>query len=80
VLVANSPNPLLPFFVYDQETKRDLKRIPIYMCWYNERLKAKDEGSIRLVHTVLCGGLEQLRIETRLRGGMFESVMGDCVI
>jgi len=33
----------------------------------DERLKAKVEGSIRLVYTGLRGGLEHLKIETRLK-------------
>ena len=60
--------------VYYEETKREVKRILTYECRCNVRLKAKSEGSIRLAHTELRGGLEHLKIETRLRGGMFESV------
>jgi hypothetical protein len=33
----------------------------------DERLKAKVEGSIHLEYTGLCGGLEHLKIERRLR-------------
>jgi hypothetical protein len=55
--------------VYYEETKHEVKRILIYECRCNERLKGKVEGSIRLVYTGLCGGLEHLKIETRLRGG-----------
>jgi hypothetical protein len=32
----------------------------------NERLKPKAEGSTRFTYTGLCGGLEHLKIETRL--------------
>jgi len=32
----------------------------------DERLKPKPEGSTRLTYTELCGGLEHLKIETRL--------------
>jgi hypothetical protein len=32
------------------------------------------------IYTGLCGGLEHLKIETRLRDERFESVMGECVI
>ena len=46
---------------------------------YNERPKVKDEGSTRLVYTGLYGGLEHLKIETRLRDERFESVKGECV-
>ncbi len=50
------------------------------MCRCDERLKTKTEGSRRLVYTGLSGGLENLKIETRLINAMFASVMGDCVI
>jgi hypothetical protein len=49
-------------------------------CRCNERLKVKAEGSTCLTYTGLCGGLSHLKIETRLRGESFESVMGVCVI
>jgi hypothetical protein len=64
--------------VYYEETKRELKRILIYECRCNERLKVKSEGSRRLAYTGLIGGLEPLKIETRLRGGRFQSVKGEC--
>jgi hypothetical protein len=66
-------------FVSYEETKRELKRILIYECRCNERLNAEAEGSIRLAYTGLSGGLEHLKIETRLRRGRFESVKGECV-
>jgi hypothetical protein len=46
----------------------------------DERLNAKAEGSTRLTYTGLRGGLEHLKIETRLIDERFPSVMGDCVI
>jgi hypothetical protein len=46
----------------------------------DERLKGKGEGSTRLVYTGLCGGLEHLKIETRLIDERFASVMSECVI
>ena len=49
-----------------------------FLC--DERLKAKAEGSTRLACTGLSGGLEHLKIETRLRDERFASVMGECVI
>jgi hypothetical protein len=52
----------------------------MYECWCDERLKAKAEGSTRLTYTGLCGGLEHLKIETRLIDERFASVMGECVI
>jgi hypothetical protein len=51
------------------------KRILIHECRCNERLKDKTEGSIRLAHSGLCGGLEHLMIETRLRHERLESVI-----
>jgi hypothetical protein len=49
-------------------------------CRCNEREKAKAVGPTRLTCTRLRGGLEHLRMETRLRGERFESVKGECVI
>ena len=49
------------------------------MCRCNERLKVKGEGGTRLTYTGLCGGLEHLKIETRLIDDMFPSVMGEYV-
>ncbi len=55
-----------------------MKRIHKYGCrWCNERLKAKSVGSTRLVYTGLCGGLDLLKIKTRLRDERFESVKGE---
>ena len=45
-----------------------------------ERLKTKAEGSTRLVYTGLHGGLEHLKIETRLIDERFAIVMGECLI
>ncbi len=44
------------------------------------KVKNEKEGSTRLVYTEFHGGLEHLKIETRLRGEKFESMMGECVI
>jgi hypothetical protein len=49
-----------------------------YRC--DEGLKDKVEGSTRLVYTGLCGGLEHLKIETRLIDESFESVKGEYLI
>ena len=46
--------------------KRELKRRPIYERRCDERLKTKAEGSTRLTYTEFRGGLEHLKIETRL--------------
>jgi hypothetical protein len=55
-------------------------RTHIYGCRCNERLKAKTDGSTRLAYAGLCGGLEHLKIETRLGGERFESVKGEYAI
>ena len=49
-----------------------------YRC--DERLKDKDEEATRLAYTGLNGGLEHLKIETRLIDEKFTSVMGEFVI
>jgi hypothetical protein len=48
-------------------------------CRGDERLKVKAEGSTRLAYTGVCGGLENLKIETRLIDERFVNVMGECV-
>ena len=70
---------LLLLFYYEQ-INRDLKRILIYECQCNERLETQDEGSTRLSYIGLRGGLEYLKIETRLRAERFESEKDECVI
>jgi hypothetical protein len=49
-----------------------------YRC--DERLKDKAEGYTLLGYTGFRGGLEHLKIETRLIDERFASVMGECVI
>jgi hypothetical protein len=68
------------YFVYYETIKRKLNRILIYECRCDERLKAKTEGSTRLAYTGLRGGLEHLKIKTRLIDERFASVMGEYVI
>ena len=65
--------------VYYESIKRELKRRPIYECRSDEKLKTKDEESTRLTYTGLLGGLEHLKIETRLIDELFPSVMGEYV-
>ena len=67
-------------FCFYESIKREVQRRPIYECRYDERLKNKDEGSTRLTYTGLVGGLEHLKIKTRLIDERFVSVMGECVI
>jgi hypothetical protein len=66
--------------VYFESIKRELNQRLIYECRCDERLKAKAEGSTRLAYTGLRGGLEHLKIETRLLDERFASVMGECEI
>ena len=58
-----------------REIKQELKRIHVCGFRWNERLKPKTERSTHLKYTRLCGGLGHLKIETRLRGEMFETWM-----
>ena len=51
-----------------------------YECRCDERLSSTGDGSTRLTYTGLCGGLEHLKIETRLRDERFQSVKGESVI
>ena len=53
-------------FVYYESIKRDLQIRPIYECRCDERLQTKVKEFTRLVYTGLIGGLEHLKIETRL--------------
>ncbi len=66
-----SGEPLVnPRNVYDeQQIKRWLKRIHKSECRFNERLKAKTDGSTRLTDTGLTGDLEHLTLETHLGWG-----------
>jgi hypothetical protein len=77
---AGKPTHTSRLVVYYEEIKGKVKRILIYECRCNERLKSKDEGSTRLVYTGLRGGLGHLKIETMLRDERFENVMGECGI
>jgi hypothetical protein len=55
----------LDIVVYHETIKRDLMKRLIYECRCDERLKSKVERSTLLGYTVLCGGLEHIKIETR---------------
>ncbi len=67
-------------FVYDESIKRELNVRLIYECRCDERLNSKPEGSTRLTYTWWSGGLEHLKIVTRLIDERFASVMGECEI
>ena len=64
---------------YYESRKREVKKRHIYECRCYERLKTKSEKSTRLGYPGFLGELEHLKIETRLIGEMFPSVMGECV-
>ena len=66
--------------VYYESTKQEIQIRPIYKCRYDERLKTKVKEFTRLTYTGLIGGLEHLKIETKLIDDRFVSVMGECVI
>ncbi len=76
--IGKLPDPQI--IVYYETIKRELNRRIIYECRCDERLKTKAEGFIRLAYDGLYGGLEHLKIETRLIDERFASVMGECVI
>jgi hypothetical protein len=62
----------------DRYNVLDLNRRLIYECRCDGILKSKDEGSTRLTYTGFDGGLEHLKIESRLIDERFVSVMGAC--
>ncbi len=62
--------------MFNQEIHRRL----IYECRCDERLKDKYEGSTRLGYTGFRGGVEHLKIETRLIDDRLTRVMGECEI
>ncbi len=67
--------------VYHESIKaktRSKYKTYIYECRCDERLKDKVEGSTRLTHTGWHGGLEHLKIETKLIDERFASVMDEC--
>ena len=65
--------------VYYKSIKRELNTKPIYECRYDERLKSKDEEFTRLTYTGFLGGLEHLKIQTRLIDKKFANAMGEYV-
>ncbi len=65
--------------VYYESIKRELQIRPIYECRCDERLKTKVEEFTLLKYTGLDGGLEHLKIETRLIDEKFANTMGEYV-
>jgi hypothetical protein len=70
---------LCSFFIMNESIKRELKTRLVYECRYDERLKTKDEKSVRLTYTGLVGEVEHLKIKTRLINEMFASVIREYV-
>ncbi len=68
-------NILKILFVYYETIKRDLNQRLIFEYRCDENPKVNTERSTRLVYTVLNGGLELLKIETRLINENFASVI-----
>ncbi len=64
--------------VYYETIKWKINIRLIYECRCDERLNVKTEGSTRLTYTELRGGLEHLKVETRLIDERFASVRGVC--
>jgi hypothetical protein len=80
---VGTPCPLFIYretFVYYEVINLELNRKLICECRCDERLEVKVERSTRLIYTGLRGGLEHLKIETRLIDERFESVMSEYVI
>jgi len=67
-------------FVYYESIKREIKIRPIYECRCDERLQTKAKEFTHLGYTGLIGGLEHLKIETRLINEKITNDMGECVI
>ena len=61
--------------LYYESIKRELKIRPIYECRCDERLKTKVKEFTRLAYTGLLGGLEHLKIKTRLIDEKIANVM-----
>ena len=65
--------------VYYESIKRELKIRSIYECRCDERLQTKAKEFTRLAYTGLLGGLEHLKIKTRLIDEKIANVMGEYV-
>jgi hypothetical protein len=65
-IITKTWHAFLIYVTYYESIKRELKRRPIYECRCDERLKTKAEEFTRLAYTGLLGGLQHLKIKTRL--------------
>ncbi len=66
-------------FVYYESIRRELKIRPIYKCRCDERLQTNVKEFTRLAYTGLLGGLEHLKIETRLIDEKIANAVGEYV-
>jgi len=62
--------------VYYESRKREVKIKLIYECRCDERLQTKAKEFTRLTYTGLIGGLEHLKIETRLIDEKIANALG----
>ena len=67
------------FVVYYESIKRELQIRPIYECRCDERLQTKAKEFTLLAYTGLLGGLEHLKIETRLKDEKIVNTLGEYV-
>jgi hypothetical protein len=65
--------------VYYESIKRELKIRPIFECRCDERLQTKVKEFTHLVYTGFFGGLEHLKIETRLINEKIVNALGEYV-
>jgi hypothetical protein len=65
--------------VYYESINREIQTRPTYECRCDDILKIKTEESTRLTYTGLSGGLEHLKIKTRLIDELFACVIGEYV-
>ena len=72
-------DPSTHIFVYHESIKRELKIRPIYECRCDERLQTKIKEFTRLTYTGFLGGLEHLKIETRLINEKIANALGEYV-
>jgi hypothetical protein len=66
--------------IYYESIKRELKISPTYECRYDERLQTGVEEFTRLTYRfLLFGGLEHVKIETRLVNEKIPNTLGEYV-
>ena len=65
--------------VYYESTRREIKIRLIYECRCDERLQTKAKEFTLLTYTGFLGGLEHLKIETRLINEKIANVLSEYV-